>query len=96
MCGSVCRPDLSRFLRRPAWSVFHRGFARFTDTREPPSGSATPPRIVGPLELDEGFSNPVYDVTSFEDGNVCGTKVTTQIVSDWFITFSQLPSVISG
>ncbi|XP_076441820.1 protein amnionless-like [Babylonia areolata] len=61
------RPDLSRFPNWPDWSQFTRNFTRFSARREPPSGSATPPRTLGPL--DPGFNNPLYDSAPFDDAN---------------------------
>lgn len=61
------RPDLSRIPSWPNWSRFSRNFTRFSTRREPPSGSATPPRILGPL--DPGFNNPLYDSAPFDDAN---------------------------
>ena len=62
------RPDLSRLPSWPNWSDVMRRFESFQTKREPPSGAATPPRIIGPL--DPGFNNPLYNAAPFDDANV--------------------------
>ncbi|XP_070180210.1 protein amnionless-like isoform X2 [Littorina saxatilis] len=62
------RPDLSKLHSWPDWSNFSRNFTRFgSGIRQPPSGSATPPRTLGPL--DPGFNNPLYNTAPFDDSN---------------------------